>query len=420
LRDAGLTYTSVVEGSTDLLSHGVFLAFTTAFIGGFLTSLTPCVYPLIPITVSLFGAREENVSRAQAIGLATAYVGGMGTMYAALGVFSALAGRGFGTQLASPWVVVPIAALFLLMAASMFGAFELSLPQGLQQRLTKIGGKGPGGAFAMGLVGGIIAAPCTGPVLASILTYVATTHSVGLGASLLFVYALGMGVLFFLIAAFAIGLPKSGAWMDAVKTIFGISMIEAALYFMRPIAPQLSRFASGQPRALMVGLGIAALGVAIGAIHLSFSYTGALERTRKGFGVALVIAGAWQATLFFLTPRENHLVWSHDEAAAVAQAKAEHKPVLIDFFAEWCLPCKELDVRTFSKPEVAEELSRFVLAKVDCTDDDSGEVQARKLRYNAKTLPTVVILDSNGQEQQRISGKFVMPKEMVRLLQQVH
>src|SRR5688572_16115570 len=113
----------------------------------------------------------------------------MGAMYAALGVVVALAGKGFGTQLANPYVVVPIAAVFLIMAASMFGAFEMNLPPALAERLNKVGGKGWGGAFAMGLVGGIIAAPCTGPVLLSILTYIATTRSVGLGASLLYTYA---------------------------------------------------------------------------------------------------------------------------------------------------------------------------------------------------------------------------------------
>src|SRR5262249_46881787 len=159
--------------------------------------LTPCVYPLIPITVSLFGARGEDVTRPRAMLLASSYVSGIAVMYSTLGVFSALAGRAFGTFLANAWIMVPIALLFLFMAVSMFGAFELNLPAPLQSRLSKVGGKGLGGAFAMGLVGGIIAAPCTGPVLATVLGYVATTRSVAIGGSLLFTYALGMGVLFF-------------------------------------------------------------------------------------------------------------------------------------------------------------------------------------------------------------------------------
>jgi thiol:disulfide interchange protein DsbD len=413
--DSDSDYIEAVQG-TDLLSHGVSFAFGTAFVGGFLTSLTPCVYPLIPITVTLFGAREEHVSRARAMGLAAAYVSGMGAMYAALGIFSALAGKGFGTQLAKPWVVFPIALLFLVMAASMFGAFELSLPQVLQERLHKVGGKGPGGAFGMGLVGGIIAAPCTGPVLASILAYVATTHSVGLGAGLLFTYALGMGVLFFLIAAFAIGLPKSGTWMDAVKSIFGISMIIAALYFARPLVRPLSTFAAHTPRAMGTAIALMGVGAALGAIHLSFSWTTTAIRVRKALGLIFFTVGAWQALLWFMTPPPGSpLAWAH-EIAAVDAAKADHKPVVLDFGAEWCPPCKELEVRTF--PKVADELQRFQLVKIDCTNEDDPSVVAAKKRFGAGTLPAVFILDSDGNVKHHIDH-FIMPDVMRPMLTDV-
>src|SRR5581483_1839115 len=160
--------------------------------------------------------------------------------------------------------------LFLAMAASMFGAFELSLPAGLQLRLSSVGGKGLGGAFLMGLVGGIIAAPCTGPVLASVLAFVSTTRSIALGGSLLFTYALGMGVLFFVIAAFAVALPKSGAWMEAVKSVFGVIMVVAALYFLRNVSSPLREW--GRPTWTWLGwnAALALAGVAAGAIHLSF------------------------------------------------------------------------------------------------------------------------------------------------------
>src|SRR3954464_1852578 len=197
-----------------------------ALTAGLLTALTPCVYPMIPITISIFGAKT-GVSRGRALALATFYVAGIAFMFGALGTVFALLGKAFGTFLANPWVIVPLAVFFVLMGLSMFGAFELALPSGLQNRLSRVGGKGFGGAFLMGLVGGIIAAPCTGPPLAGILAYVATTRSVFLGGSLLFTYALGMGVLFFVIAAFAVALPKSGGWMDAVKSIFGVVMLVA-------------------------------------------------------------------------------------------------------------------------------------------------------------------------------------------------
>ncbi len=406
---------------TDLLSHGWLFAFGTAFIGGFLTSLTPCVYPLIPITVSLFGARKDKVSRVRAMGLAAAYVGGMGAMYAGLGVVAALAGHGFGAQLAKPLVVVPIAIVFLAMAASMFGAFELSLPTEVQGKLTTVGGEGPAGAFAMGLVGGIIAAPCTGPVLASILAYVATTRSVGLGASLLFTYALGMGVLFFLIAAFAVSLPKSGTWMDVVKSIFGVVMLVAALYFLKPIAPWITAHTTVTKHALPIAIALIAVGIAVGGLHLSFHYTGAAERLRKAMGVVFIVLGTWQCVVFALTPRETHLVWGHDEASGVAIAKRDGKPVVLDFFADWCIPCKELDVKVFSDPEVAAELERFQLVKVNNTDS-TDESEARMARYDAKILPTVVIIDSSGKvvEHVRAIPRMIEPREMLEILRRIH
>jgi thiol:disulfide interchange protein DsbD len=295
------------------------------------------------------------------------------------------------------------------MAASMFGAFELSLPQVLQERLTKVGGKGPGGAFGMGLVGGIIAAPCTGPVLASILAYVATTHSVGLGASLLFTYALGMGMLFFFIAAFAVGLPKSGTWMDAVKSVFGISMIIAAFYFARPLVRPLSTFAAHTPRAMMIAVGLMVVGAALGAIHLSFSWTDTPTRVRKAIGLLFFTVGAWQGVLWFLTPPpDSPLVWAHD-IAAVDAAKAEHKPVVLDFGAEWCPPCKELEVRTF--PKLAAELQRFQLVKIDCSNEDDPSVVAAKKRFGAGTLPAVFIIDSDGNVKHHVDH-FILPDEM--------
>src|SRR6478609_7552994 len=172
--------------------RGVLWLFLASFGFGFLTSLTPCVYPMIPITLSIFGARGKDVSKRKAVALATMYVGGMGATYSALGVTFALIGKAgdFGTQLANPWIVFPLVILFLALAASMFGAFDLNLPSGIQAKLNQVGGSGYGGAFAMGLVGGLIAAPCTGPFLAGLLASVSTTGNVGLGAALLFTYAI--------------------------------------------------------------------------------------------------------------------------------------------------------------------------------------------------------------------------------------
>ena len=180
-------------------------------------SLTP---PLIPITVGVFGARNPE-HRARSAGLSATYVAGIAVTYSALGLFAALSGKAFGSALGSPWVAGAMALFLFALAASMFGAFDLSLPASLGTRLGGLGGAGYAHAFGMGLAAGVVAAPCTGPVLAGVLAFVATQRSVALGFWMLFSYAVGMGTLFFVIGVTSLKLPRSGPWMEAVKRLFG-------------------------------------------------------------------------------------------------------------------------------------------------------------------------------------------------------
>lgn len=387
------------DTSGDLLAKGWLWAFIGAFGAGFLTSLTPCVYPMIPIVVGVFGARDETVSRAKAFMLATMYVLGMGVMYAGLGVVFALLGKQFGTILADPWVVIPLCVFYGALAASMFGAFELNLPASWQARLNQVGGKGYAGAFGMGLVGGLTAAPCTGPILAGILTWVAQSKNVLAGSTLLFTYAIGMGVLFWLIAAFAVSLPKSGRWMEAVKSLGGIALLAVAIYFLRPLIPALESFGSASTSFLLGSIALVIVGIAIGGIHLSF-HEGWPIRIRKGLGVLLILAGVTGAISWLLTP-SRHLPWQYEETSAFELAKAEGKGVMIDFAADWCAPCKELEL-TFAEDGVYEGIvAGFVPLKFDVskgTDED----EALQARYGALTLPAVIFLDAHGNELSRV------------------
>jgi thiol:disulfide interchange protein DsbD len=361
---------------------------------GFLTALTPCVYPMIPITVSIFGAKA-GVKRGRALALGAAYVAGIAAMFGALGTSFGLLGKAFGTFLANPWVIVPLALFFVAMGLSMFGAFEVALPSGLQQRLSRVGGRGFGGAFLMGLVGGIIAAPCTGPPLASLLAYVATTRNAPWGFALLATYGAGVGLPFWFLAGFSMSLPKPGVWMEWIKSVFGVALFAAALYYLKNVVPALTRFTSGRPDFALAMAALVLAGIALGAIHKSF-HGGVFERARKGLGVAMMTIGIFGASNYILTPKGDvHLAWLTDEAAAIARARAENRPLLIDFAASWCLPCKEMELQVFSRPEVAAKMNRFTLLRVDLSEE-TDELAAIKRKYEAETLPAIRIVAPSG------------------------
>jgi thiol:disulfide interchange protein DsbD len=393
----------------DAAGHGMGRAFVFALTAGLLTALTPCVYPMIPITISIFGGR--GVSRRRSFGLATLYVAGIATMFGTLGTIFAMLGKAFGTYLASPWVVVPLALFFLAMAASMFGAFELALPWALQQRLARVGGRGAGGVFLMGLVGGLIAAPCTGPPLAGILAFVATTRDAVGGFFLLATYAVGIGVPFWAIAGFSMQMPRSGPWMEAVKSVFGIALVVAALYYLKNVVPQLAHLTGHTMTFVGLAASSVVLGLALGAIHLSF-HDGIALRLRKGVGVSLASLGLFAITNYALTPRVE-LAWMHNETEAFRLAQAQKRPMIIDFMADWCLPCKEMDVRVFANPEVGDELRDFTLLRVDLTrEDEDAALSAVKAKYGVNTLPAVRIVSPTGQVVRRFDTVIDVPTFM--------
>jgi len=382
------------ETFAEAAGGGTGRAFLFAFTAGLLTALTPCVYPMIPITISIFGGK--GVARSRALLLATLYVAGIAVMFGTLGTVFALVGKAFGSFLANPWVIVPLALFFTAMAASMFGAFELALPSGLQQRLTRVGGRSAGGAFLMGLVGGLIAAPCTGPPLAGILAFVATTRDAFQGFFLLATYAMGIGVPFWAIAGFSMQLPRSGAWMESVKSVFGIALLVAALYYLKNVAPALAHLTGRTSLFLGAAIGAVLLALAVGAVHLSF-HGAWMVRVRKGLGVALAVGGLFAITNFVLTPKVE-VAWLRAEQDALRVAKEQNRPLLVDFMADWCLPCREMDVRVFSHPDVLGELSSYTLLRVDLSrEDDDPSLAPLKAKYQVNTLPAVRLVSADGR-----------------------
>ncbi len=419
----------------------LLVAIALVGIGGLLTALSPCVYPLIPITLSILGARQAGSARMGFL-LAATYVSGMVVLYTTLGVSFAWAGMLAGSALQSPVLTIGVALFCIVMAASMFGAFELVLPSSLQTRLSQAGGGGFKGAFIMGLVAGVIAAPCTGPVLSFVLTIIARDRDVVKGGVLMFFYALGMGLPFLILGTFSQAIarmPKSGKWMETVKSVFGLLMLGAGLYYLQIGIPAFAEFfAPLGARGLLVGPLLIVVGVAVGALHLSFKYTGLGEKVRKAIGVAVATLGvvaflAWTNA----APEPTHgaeIAWVKvgDGAdglstfdAAVAAAKRAGKPVMIDFGADWCIACKELEKYTFVDVDVRDEAARFVSIKVDATTE-TDSLKAIQERFGVVGLPTIAFIGggddyldgSNGPKHAPITG-FLKAAEFLPLMQRV-
>lgn len=388
-----------------------------ALLGGLLVSLTPCVYPMVAITVSVFGARESK-SKLHGLGLSSAFVLGIVTMFVPLGVSAGLSGALFGSALQNPWVLTGIAVLFAAMAASMFGAFEVALPSALTNRLATVGGIGPRGAFGLGLVCGLIAAPCTGPVLTGILTWIAQSQSPVAGALAMTAFALGLGFPFLLVGTFAVQLPKSGRWMLHVKSVLAIVLAVVALYYLDIAFPALGDAVHPSTLLYLACGGAIALGLVLGAVHRDFGSPLLEEKVMKAVGAFAVTAGAFLLLLAWTTPVHT-LTWQKlPLELAQETARQEKKPLLVDFTASWCGACKELDTHTFSQAAVSKEAGRFVAVKVDATDDEDQGVQRTLQRLAVRGLPTVILFDSAGVEVRRFTA-FVPAAEFLAALRPI-
>ncbi len=369
------------------------------FLAGLALNLTPCVYPLIPITVGFFSRQSEGKT-SRTFGLALAYVLGMSVTYSALGVFAALSGSLFGSWLQKPAVLVVIALIVLALALSMFGLYEIQAPHFITDRT---GSKaGIAGALTMGLFVGFVAAPCIGPFVLSLLTYVAQQGSAALGFGLFFTLAMGLGLPYLVLGTVSgslKALPRSGEWMIAVRKVFGFLLVALAAWFLHPLLPErLFDFAVAIP--LIAG----------GAWFLLFEKSGSslgwFRWTKRVVGMALLAA----AVPFVLPAKKGEsLAFQPYSDAALSAASAAGKPVVIDFFADWCLPCKELEKFTFTDPGVRQALEGWVLLKADLTKTSSPEVAALRTKWNIQGVPTMVFLGPDGKESKPRVVQFEKP-----------
>ena len=399
------------------LFQGGFGWLIASFFGfGLLLSFTPCALPMIPILSGIIVGRGTLVTRMQGFALSVAYVLGMAVTYAIAGVAAGLSGAMLSAALQNPWVLGSFAAVFVMLALSMFGLYELQLPERLQTRLTETSNRLPGGrftgVFAMGVLSALIVGPCVAAPLAGALLYISQSGDLVLGGSALFVMALGMGVPLLVVGASAGALlPKTGPWMDTVKRFFGVLLIAVAIYLVSPLLPL-----AAQMSAWAVLLIVSA--VFLRVIDPLPQHAHGFQRFSKGVGVIALLAGAAYMVGAFsgakdilrplsglvagevVAPSAGESLFKRvaDGAALDAAIKAAAgKPVLLDFYADWCVSCKEMERFTFTDAQVQQRLAGMVKVQADVTANNA-EHQALLKRFRLFGPPGIVFFDKNGKE----------------------
>lgn len=347
--------------------QNTWIALLLCFASGILTSLTPCIYPMVPITINIFGRAARNRKDGGAkrgarfdphtFKLALIYVGGMCFTYSVMGLVAGLTGSLFGKVLQSPFFLLFLTLLFLVLAIGQFGLFKLQLPPSLQTKLARKGNaESKIGIFLMGLFSGLIVSPCVGPVIAGILAFVFDTSNAFRGFIYFLSFSMGLGVLFLVIGGFSgmlAKLPRSGAWMTRVNAFLAALMLIAAGYY------------------------------------------GSLFAKQIGW-----LSGAQKATF-----QTEKLYWLSDETEALRVAKAKQLPIVIDFSAEWCEACHVLDATVFQHPDVVPHLQSVVLLRFDVTED-SAQNEEKLRKFGVLSLPTIVFLDRNQKlmDKPRVNG----------------
>ena len=358
----------------------LFIAF---FILGLALAFTPCVLPMLPILSSIvFGTRgKQSISKARASLLAAAYVLGMACVYALAGVLMAALGGSVQRALQSPIALIGFALLLLALSGSLFGLYELRMPHSWQQKVDQLAGRHQGGsfagAFALGGISTLVASPCITAPLAGVLTFIAQTGSMSLGAGLLFVMALGMGLpLLFIAIEARILIPSTGIWMVWLQRTLGVLLVATAAWIASPLLQN-------------------------GSDEVGKTTANGQRQHQIGKASFAVIDSSAQLDQF------------------LAQAKEQKKLVLLDFYADWCISCKEMEVNTFANPEVNQELQKFILIQADVTKNNADH-QALLKRFGLFGPPGILIFDISAEElkDQRVIG-YMPPQRFIERLKRV-
>lgn len=397
-----------------IIEKGLAWAMIAFFGIGLALNLTPCVYPVIPLTVSYFGSQSGQTKSATFFS-ALIYVIGIAISFAILGLISGLAGKQWGFLFASPWFVLAITTIILVMAASMFGAFEITVPNWL---MNKFGTAKQGiiGSLIMGLTVGVIIAPCAAGIIIGLVGLVAKLGLVAKGGLLFFIMGLGLGLPYLFLATFSgfmNRLPQSGMWMVWIKKLFGLLLVGVAIYFL---IPQLEHIYD----KLSFFLGLLGVfgGLLLGFLDQFAGYTRSFKIVRVVIGILFIALGIrWTSAAIHSKPSE--IDWIHYQGQATEQLLLEGKPAFIDFYADWCAPCKQLDRETFRDPAVVEMAKSWTMIKVDCTSPDQATREFMN-RFTVAGMPTLVFIDKSGKEVPELREiGFIGVREFVERMKRV-
>ncbi|NHZ33552.1 protein-disulfide reductase DsbD [Massilia rubra] len=405
---------------------------------GLLLSFTPCVLPMVPILSSII-VGEGSVSRSRGLLLASAYCLGMALVYTALGVGAGLAGEGLAGALQKPWVLLTFGALLVGLALSMFDVYQLQLPSSLQSRLSSTGGTVQGGRFVgvfiMGALSALIVGPCVAGPLAGALLYISQTGNAWIGGWALFSMALGMSVPLLLTGLSAGSLlPRAGAWMNGVKKVFGMLLIAVAIWMVSPVFPVQVMMALWGGFAILCA-------VFLHVGHALPPHSGVGAYAGKALGVVMLVAGLFELAGAASSGRDVLQPLAHLRGGGTAVAHAESgpqftrirtvaeleraladtsTPVLLDFYADWCVACKEMKRMTFPDTAVAASMKKMRLIQVDVTANNADD-RALMKKFSLFGPPGIILFDASGKEvpQGRIIG-FVPAQRFAERLQAAH
>ncbi len=415
------------------LSGGNYWLVITIFFGfGLALSLTPCIFPMVPILSGIIVGQGKEITTARAFSLSLAYVMAMAITYTIAGVLAGLFGENLQAAFQNPWILGIFAGVFVFLAISMFGFFDLQLPSSLQSRLAEISNRQQGGtligAGIMGFLSALIVGPCVAPPLAAALIFIGQTGDGLLGGIALFSLSMGMGSPLIAIGTSAGKLlPRVGSWMDIVKGVFGVGMLAVAIIMLERIIPATAAM-------VLWGTLMMVSAIYMGALHELPIEASGWQRLWKGLGVVMLVYGSLMLvgaaaggkdtvqplrgiSLASGTAQPQHLNFKRIKSVNDLDrevAAANGRPVMLDFAADWCVTCKEMERYTFSDPAVITALEGFVLLQADVTANDETDKALLQGRFGMPGPPSIMFFDRNGKERKnfRVVG-FVPAEEFV-------